>query len=392
MKSENYEKLKEYFLNLKKEDMLTSFSKNPFIPMEWVFTDLVLREDVEKAIIDFCAEKFPGMKKMTKVDGFEIWKNKGRISFKVREIGNNLKCEFTDDKGLAEEEDRIFQFNELVPSLRKILGIENLDEKSSKLIDVGVKKAFDDAAENLLEYYKYMLEEKEKHTVFEGAIKQRVDEGKKNKHPKPRIDKERKNPLIDFQKRKEFLENQKPKYKIKIFEKDEKGITVPGYFVCVYNDGLLQDIGKKDDGYLFIAEPIEPDRRTRVFYLSKEEFEKIKEGNDGDKCLKIAEEYLSMSTNEFESQKKGTIPIVHTEEEAYKERILFYKNATKAKSLTNLKASKKYLEKLYGRSITLPYYTPKTGSDIGKIGAQAKGVDSSYNGPDKDGHNNEDKR
>lgn len=134
----------------------------------------------------------------------------------------------------------------------------------------------------------------------------------------------------------------------------------------VYKD-LLQEIDKQN-GYLFICEPLNGDRRTRIMYVSEEKFSKIHVEKSEDRFGKFVKEHLDMSDEEFRKE-DGTYALSHTDLESYKERIEFFMEGKKGKSLTNLKQYKKSLESLYEKGeITLPYYKPKNKNDIAAIG------------------------
>lgn len=380
--NQNFEELKEYFLNLSSKDMLTKSNNHSFIDLNWIFTDLVSREVIESAVINLLKKERPNNERVQNlkgIEGFEIIKNKGRLLFQALGTDNWTKINFTDDESIIEEAKdkniKTYSFENLRDEIREVLGNKDLDEANSKLILVGLEKAFEDACGNLLKYYQYLLEEKEENAKHTCIINQRNDilDGQRHFEGRPSVP--RVNEIIEFCERGEFLESLNPSAKIDIEEVDEKGNIQPAYHVYMYEDDLLANSNNETNGYLFIAEPIMGDRGTRVFYISPEEFKEYEVEEGKDKISELAGEYLEMSPREFANKKVGTTVLAHTDLETYKERIKFYKDATKSKSLTNLKQYTKSLSKLYGKEITLPYYKPKTASDIGKIGVGAHNID-----------------
>ena len=118
---------------------------------------------------------------------------------------------------------------------------------------------------------------------------------------------------------------------------------------------MFKDIQQEQEGYLFVCEPLNGDRTTRLMFVSDEEFKNIVPDEAGDRFEKTVKKYLDMSDEEFYHQ-KGTANIMHTDFETYKERIEFFKEGKKGSSLQNLKAYKVYMEKLYDKCIDIPYY------------------------------------
>lgn len=380
--NQKFEKLKEYFLNLSPTDVLVKSNNHSFIHLDWIFTDLVSRETIQKAIINIVKRERPNNNRVQKVEGiegFEVVRSKGRLIFQAQGSDNFTKINFSDDESVIEEDkDKkliTHSFDELRDEIRNVLGNKNLDEANSKLILAGMEKAFEDACSNLLKYYQYLLEEKKEHSKRNFVISQRTDNAKHKENSGDRTRSPRVNDIISFSERGAFLESLNPSTRVDIDEFDETGRLQPAYHVYMYQDNLLQNSNQTSKGYLFVGEPIQGNRGTRVFYLSPEEFEAYHVEKGKDKISKIVRDYLEMSQKEFAYKEKGTTILAHTDLETYKERVSFYKDASKAKSLTNLKRYKNTLSKLYGKDIVLPYYKPKTAEDIGKIGAGARNAD-----------------
>lgn len=65
----NFEKLKKFFENLSDEEILLKQDGNPYIDIEWLFTEKLDREIIKKAIANFMKRNNPTYKK--KVNFFE---------------------------------------------------------------------------------------------------------------------------------------------------------------------------------------------------------------------------------------------------------------------------------------------------------------------------------
>lgn len=82
-----------------------------------------------------------------------------------------------------------------------------------------------------------------------------------------------------------------------------------------------------------------------------------------------------MSNEEFKEEER-CLTLTHTSLETYKERLNFFINGQKGKSLTNLKEYQQKLKDLYGdEQVSLPYYKPKNIFDIEIIVDKANGID-----------------
>lgn len=346
------------------------------------------------------------------VPGFEVIRNNGRLLFQAQvealvpssygdgERSKTFKVNFTDDQSLIEEDYskkiRTYSFDKLKKEIINVASSHRIAEDGSliqtrnsttvtnstlAIMINGVEQAFDDACYNLLDYYKYLLEEKKKASEHSAIITQRTDDGgHKCKPINPSFPKLA--DPIDFVKREQFLESLDPESKITIQVEDNDGkiSDSDSYSVYMYHNNLLKSVSDGHEGYLFVAEPISSERETRLFYLSSEEFEnfKMKEEKEEDKITQIAMRFLEMSPKEFSHKRKGTATMNHTVLDTFKERVLFYKDGAKAKSITGTKIYKAYLDKLYGKDINLPYYKPKAASDIGVIAATASSIDNTF--------------
>jgi len=125
---------------------------------------------------------------------------------------------------------------------------------------------------------------------------------------------------------------------------------------------------------LFFCEPLSGERNTKLFYLSEEEFESFSINKGEDRFAEITEKYLSMSIQEF-YETEGTTLLKHTDAENYMDRMEFFLQGSKLKSIANKVTFLERLRELYKNSlIYLPYYKPRKIGDIG-VGGEQGSVD-----------------
>lgn len=388
-KNENFKKFEEFFLNTKPDEILTWNNGKAFIELDWMFSDLLERKYVKQAIANIMQRcnhnylqnsKFKNDKKPSDLEGFLIIRKNGKIILRFVGADAYTILNVYDDEN--EEDYKKEKYNKILMSdlnkeiLNVIKGENNLTESQAKLMLSGIEHAQDEAFGNLIEYYKYLIEEKEQSKIHKCNIKQREDENVKKHHPyvKPSIPYERKNEIIDFQKRKDILDKNHPSDTIYVTENTEDGQEVTSYTAYVYKNTLKQ-IDQEQDGYVFVCEPIDGDRATRVMYIDKEQINEFKKNKKQDILSLITKHYLEMSNNEFKS-KDGCLTLSHTSCEAYEDRIKFYIDGSKGKSMTNLKDYQEKLRTLYKNGkICLPYYKSKTINDIGNISSKVHNID-----------------
>jgi len=379
--NENYKKLKEYFSNLKNEDVLSEFEKHPFIDMNWIFTEVIDRDIIQKAISNIMQQNNPryaekssllGMKP-DDIQGFEIVRNQGKLIFVAIGADSWTKLNITDEKiddSNVKESNRIktITFEDLRNEIMNVLNNRNLDEANNKLILAGMSVAFEQACGNLVDYYQYLLQENKEQSIHKCVINQRKDYGETRVN-RGGVTHPRLNDIIDFKRRSDFLHTMNPEATVEVGEIDEDGKEASNaYTAFIYSGELLADIEINDNGYLIVCEPFNGNRGSRLVYLSNEDFEEFPIERGQDKYAIIVKKYLDMSGKEFRKH-KSTHSIAHTDLDSYKERVQFFMKGTKGRSITNIKQYKASLEKLYGENgINLPYYTPRTIIDIGRIG------------------------
>ena len=375
-----FEELKNYFLNLGLDDVLIKSNRHSFIDTSWIFTNLIDREVIKRAIASIMKEnndkyeeqcRYLG-KDPNNIEGFEIIRDNGRLIFQAQGADNLSKLNITDQILEKDQKIKTITYSQLRDEIMKVLNNKELDEANSKLVLAGINTAFDQACGNLLDYYKYLLEQRKENSKHLCVINQKKDEGesrtKKGEKAHPRT-----SDLIAYSKREKMLKKLNPDAEIDVKEVDED--VYDAYTAFVYHNDLLKDINEEKEGRLFICEPIGGDRLTRIFYLTDEEFEQFKIEKGNDKLAEIVKHFLDMSNDEFRKQ-HGTVIMNHTNFESYAERINFFLRGSKGKSLTNLKKYTKYIRKLYkDPEIELPYYKPKTGEDLGIAGSSVSSID-----------------
>ena len=314
------------------------------------------------------------------IDGFSIVRKKGKIilrfsgndNYTIVDLYGNENEQYNEKSALNK-----INFTQLNDEIMNVITKENkVNDAGAKLIIAGIEQAENEAFGNLIEYYKYLIDEKEQSKKHTCTITQRVDEIERktqNTHDK-RNKYERKNEIIDFQKRRKMLEENKPKGKVEVVENLEDGTQEMSYISFVYKN-LLNDINCNQNGYLFVCEPVSGDRNTRVFYLDEGSFEKFEKDKKQDRLSAVTKKYLEMSNEEFKEEER-CLTLTHTSLDTYKERLNFFINGQKGKSLTNLKEYQQKLKDLYGdEQVSLPYYKPKNIFDIEIIVDKANGID-----------------
>lgn len=400
-----FEKLKNFFRELPKNQVLLRDRERPIVDISWIFTEKLDREVIKTAITNIMIKNNPDYKKGCKflkkdpkdISQINISTNNERLIMQF--IGNDGWTKLnvtdrvleTDKKGIStisieQLEKEIFDVLQKEP-LEKILERVELDDlqkeqimtifsettKGEKVTLEGIKQALDKSFDNLTDYYKYLIELKKEHNIHACTIQQREDEGEKHSGLGGRAPTGRLHEIIPFDKRAEVLEGKNPLTKIEVTELDKEGNEIPNSYTVYVYEKCLKEIEQEQDGYLFVCEPLEGNRKTRLAYLTKEEFENfpIQEGED--KFSKITEKFLTMSAKEFLGT-KGTQGIKHTTLEAYEKRINFYLQGIRAKGMSNPTQYKEYLQKLY-KNPNINLKTKYSKKDILDIAGSALGID-----------------
>ena len=326
---------------------------------------------VKESLADDNNKAYSMGEKPEDIPGFYIIRASQRIILRAKGIDGWTKLNITDRFVDGDNKDNripTITFDDLIKEVQKVItDNREVTMQETEFLIMGIKSAFSQSFENFVDYYQYLLNEKKESQKHKCVIQPRQDTGRKHTGGMGLPASERKNPIIDFIERDQFLKAKNPHTSVEVEEILKDGTIIPNsYTVYVYKD-LLKEI-EEQKGYLFICEPLNGDRRTRIIYISEEEFLKIPVEKSEDRFGKFVKEHLDMSDEEFRC-KDRTYALSHTDLESYKERIEFFMEGKKGKSLTNLKQYKKSLESLYAQGeIILPYYTPKNKNDIASIG------------------------
>lgn len=377
---QSWKKLEEYLLNISPKEVLCWDEGKSYVDMSWIFTKPLDKKIIQKALANIMQSKNPNYYKKVHsrgenpedIPGFHLIRANERIILRANGTDGWTKINISDRLVEGDnEKNRIptITFDDLIKEVQNVITQNReVTKEEAEFLIMGIKTAFSQSFENFVDYYQYLLKEKEESQKHRCTIQPRQDTGKKHTRGSGIPASERKNPIIDFVERDKFLKSKNPYTSVEVEEILTDGTIIPNsYTVYVYND-LLEEAEPKQEGYLFICEPLSGDRMTRLMYVSKEDFENISINKSEDRFGKVVKYYLDMSETEF-GKEKETVSLRHTALESYKERIEFFMEGKKGKSLTYLKKYKKSLEELYGqREIILSYYTPKNKNDIARIG------------------------
>lgn len=393
-----FELLRNYLSSLGEKDILEKIDKKPYIDMTWVFTEAFDRTVIQKAISNFMKKANNRYEKNTQhigrkpedILGFKVFNNEDRMVLQAQGADGWTKINITNNKKtndnigiltitIEDLENEILNVlnNEKIADILSELDLDEEDKEQlstifkekgfghSKVTLMGVEEALNKAWINLADYYEYLLETRKEHTTSTCTIKQRADEGiAKRTYSKTGKTVQRLNELIPFTDRAKVLEDMNPSNIVEVNEINDDGDIIKNSYTVYAYDDCLQGIGQTQKGKAFICEPLEGNRSTRLMYLSRKDIDEFPIENGEDKYTKIVEKYLSMSQHEF-SEQEGTAKISHTDPATYKERIEFYLQGRKSKSINSLKEYIKKLQGLYNNpDIKLPYYR---GRDIAKI-------------------------
>lgn len=375
---DNFKKLEEFLLNLNSDEVLCWDERKSYVDMSWMFIRPLDKKLIQKALANIMQNKNPNYTVKSQkngqnpedIPGFHIIRAQKRIIFRALGADGWTKLNITDKLNDGDNiNNRIttITFDDLIKEVQKVVSNnKEVTEQEENFLIMGIKSAFSESFENFIDYYQYLLNEKRESSKHKCTIQPRQDV-KGEYERKGNISPERKNHIIDFIQRDEFLNSQNICETVEVEEILKDGTIIPNsYTVYVYKD-LLQETESAQKGYLFICEPLIGNRRTRLMYISEEEFNKMPVEKSEDRFGKFIEKYLDMSDYEFREE-EGTCALSHTDFESYKERIEFFLQGKKGTSLTNLKYYKQRLEGLYKTKINLPYYLPKTKNDIALIG------------------------
>ena len=325
--------LEEYFLNLKDENILEKDSKGGIvIRMQYIFSPDLERRDMETAFANLLKEynKFGYENRLNEV----LWRknpntiqniilktNKEELEFLILGLDNKSLVSIgkmpRSGAGIAivSQEDL---YREILNVLKQKEG-DTSRRATDMLALKGIKQSMSEVAENLVEYYKYLVEEKTKQgDEIQDCGSTNIVQREDSKAPSVIIqnrkrNQERVNPIYSFEERKAIWENMFPKKRCQISYSQENADEDGEYQVYIY---------ERANGKLFVAEPSEGDKTTRLVFLTSEEYDAFETKRAESKELGIAKKYLSMSNQEFAETPKTTV-LLHRDLEGYTERATF---------------------------------------------------------------------
>ena len=186
---ENFKKFEEFFSNTKPDGILSWNRGNAFIELDWMFSDLLERKYVKQAIANIMQKNNPTYKQNCKyknnknpedIDGFYIVRKKGKIilrfsgndNYTIVDLYGNENEQYNEKSALNK-----INFTQLNDEIMNVITKENkVNDAGAKLIIAGIEQAENEAFGNLIEYYKYLIDEKEQSKKHTCTITQRVDE------------------------------------------------------------------------------------------------------------------------------------------------------------------------------------------------------------------------
>lgn len=380
-----FELLHDFFSKLPEDKSLgTDKQGNHTVDLSWIFTEDIPREIIQKTISRLMqsynnryAEKC-SFKGRTPMDIHKI---------SIQPHADNISLLFTG----ADDWSKL-RISSKLPENQKFsiptIDVQQFEKEICKTIIEdpspdytpflkGIDTNLNNACNNLVSYYKYLIEAKKEHTTYSCLITpsdstSTTKRGTSHNRAGNHSTYDRKNEIIPFYLRTGILDDHKPICMIKVSEQKENGDILPNsYITYVYNDLLKSIPDKKNNGYLFVSEPLNGERATRVYYVSQTEFNNLPEKGSALKYESIVKQKLEMNQEDF--LQEGNTQISHTNLDSYTDRINFYIDGEKGKSLADYKAYQARIQKLYrDNSIKLPYYKPRiTSNDIATIGMQS---------------------
>lgn len=413
-KYEGFDTLRQYFTTLDDKDILLKNNNAPYINMSWIFTESLDRFVIQKTIANIMTKNNPNYitrsqsknhrpEQIFDIDvlsfddggfflqflGADDW-SKLRITDKIpaqyrskiptvtledfeKEIQKTLKNSLV--YGLLHNANlTATQFQQIAEFLdSQHLSAKNLSQVEQK----GINLALNDAFKNLTNYYQYLIEQKKIHSKHTCTIQQREDTLTTPRQHRGETAPDRRFPVMPFNLRSGFLQNHSPIAIVEVSEQTKTNEIIPNAYTTYIFKQALSQINKQQDGYLFVSEPLDGTRETRLFFLNQQEFDDFTVEKGQDKYAEIVRHHLEMSQKEFTGD--GTAKLSHTDPQTYSDRINFFVQGVKAASLvSNLKVYQSRLQTLYSDdSLLLPYYTPRptyTKSQIANIGINDKGI------------------
>lgn len=366
--------LNSYFSNIPEENILSGDKHNIEIPFEWLFTEQLDREIIQKALVNIFMQNNSNYRgrayfKHNDPDKLNI------ISIQFDRFTNSLllfisgadewsKLVITDEPNSHRKIPQITS-SELIEEISKTLKQEKLDlitnpkmhlstnskTTFAKMLDIqaspeSVNKAMCELAENLIEYYKDLINVKENNPsmIYGGVIEPRQDEGEKNK-PRSMIfsSPTRKSPIYSFAERSKVFGSLSPDLVIASDSLGDQGQLVKNsYTTYVFKNP------RDFNGYLFICEPLEGFHLTRAFFIPEEKFKEYK-ANDTNKFVEINKDFVTKSNDEFR-ETRFTKSIKHTDIDSFTDRISYFVSGKKTSRISN-SLYKQFDSQLFGGEV-----------------------------------------
>ena len=377
-----FEILRDYFSKLEPSDsLLKDKYNNNVVDMSWFFTEDLRREVIQKTIARLMKESngkyedkcLMNRKKPEDISDVTIKLQPDCTSLMFQGADKWTKLKITD-RSTPSDQSSIPTIN--IEKFEKEICKTIIEEKNPDYTPFlkGIHTTLNDACKNLVNYYKYLIEQKKEHTTFSCLISPETTNSSRHARTSEKdttaTSYKRKNPEIPFTERSKILDQHKPLCIVNVSQKKANGDIMPNaYMTYVYNNVLSAIPENKNKGYLFVSEPLSGTKHTQLYFVSDKEFKK-EAGSSGFKFEKAVKKHLEMPIDEF--IENGNILLDHTTLESYTDKINLYIDGEKGKNNNNPKISQTKLQSLYhDKSLQLPNYTPRISKNtIAQIGLE----------------------
>lgn len=227
---QSWKKLEEYLLNIGPKEVLCWDEGKSYVDMSWIFTKPLDKKIIQKALANIMQSKNPNYnnkvydmgEKPEDISGFHIIRTKERMLFRAQGVDGWTKVNIADrllDGDNKENRIPTITFDDLIKEVQNII-INNREvtKQEADFLIMGIKSALGQSFENFVDYYKYLLNEKQESQKHRCVIQPRQDTGRKHNGGSGIPASERKNPIIDFIQRDEFLKSKNPYTSVEVEE------------------------------------------------------------------------------------------------------------------------------------------------------------------------------
>ena len=357
--------LSKYFSNIPEKDILLGDKHHIEIPFEWLFTENLDRDIIQKALANIFMRNNPTYKKRAKfkhhnpdkLDIISVQFDRFTHSIQLFILGADewSKLVITDDPN---PRGRIHQItsNELNEEITNVLKQKKLDKitnsklplsssvqttfvqmLSSSITVENVSSSMCRLAENLVEYYKELINVRDNNPtmLYAGVIEQEQDEGETNRvHSLISGSSPRKSLIYSFVERSKIFNNLHPSLLIATDVSGKQGQVIKNaYITYIFSNP------RDYQGYLFICEPLEGFHETRVFFIPEEQFNEYN-ANGTNKFVDINNRYIEKSSKAFKESRRTKI-LKHNDIESFTDRVNYFvtgkKNARISEHLSSFK-------------------------------------------------------